>query len=65
MKLQVVELPSVVVGENVETPFMVVLSEVDEPAPDPEVLSRAADRIGARGFLVSGEAVEVLPSVVQ
>lgn len=70
MKLQVVELPEQRLGDAVETPFLLVFSEVESGPELFEGLAeedrvRLREQIGARGFLAFEDPVEVLPRAAQ
>jgi hypothetical protein len=63
-RLQILELPEVVVGSVSETPFVLVIDEVSagpngEPAINPDDLEGVCERIGARHILVFEETVDI------
>lgn len=61
MKLQVVELPEQRLGEAAETPYLIVLSEVDNFDTISEGAKGVKESVGARAVLVFEDPVEVLP----
>lgn len=58
MKLQVVPLPT----NELETPFILVLSDVDDSNYVADALTPLKDQIGARAVLAFEDEVEVVPS---
>lgn len=63
MRLQILPLPEVVLGEAVKTPFVLVIDELPEGDPaqyDALHLDQAAKSLGAEGILVFTERVEVV-----
>ena len=65
MKLQVVGLPEVRVGDAVEAPFLLVLSEVESFDSVSEAAVGLKENIGARGVLLFEDPVEVVPRASQ
>ena len=63
LKIQVLELPSVHIGENYETPFVLVISgvtaELEADFRDPGVVAGIKAATGARGILTFSEDIEV------
>lgn len=63
MRIQILPLPSVVVGDDVEQPFALVIDQWKSPLPPEEVMAgwyRFRDECQARAILVTEETVEVV-----
>ena len=60
MRLQILELPSVVVGEAVDTPFVIVVDSYSEETLIHEAARLMKDAFGARGVFLSPEPVEIV-----
>lgn len=65
MKLQVVDLPEQRLGDAVETPYLLVFSEVENYDALVEGGAHLKEHTGARGVLVFEDAVEVVPRATQ
>ncbi|MEV7013307.1 hypothetical protein [Streptosporangium sp. NPDC051022] len=69
MRIQILTLPSVVVGENVEEPFALIVDQcgpVTVPASnDAEIWQRFKQDCGARAILVTDETVEIVDPYLQ
>ena len=61
MRIQILPLPPVVVGDLSKTPFAVVVDECDQDAvSDLASLGMAVQEIGAEGVLVFARSVQVV-----
>ncbi|WP_068925003.1 hypothetical protein [Planobispora rosea] len=63
MRIQVLTLPSVVVGDDVEEPFALVVDQVHDRIRDEvegEKWRLFRDQCGARALLVTSETVEIV-----
>lgn len=62
MRLQVLELPTRRLGPAEETPYLLVLSEVEDPSTIKEYTTEEIEeRFGARGLMVFSSPVELGP----
>ncbi|GIH91960.1 hypothetical protein ACFFMN_33870 [Planobispora siamensis] len=63
MRIQVLNLPSVVVGEDVQEPFALIVDQAGTAAEVDHNLARLttfATQIGAQGLFVTQETVEIV-----
>lgn len=59
MRLQILELPSIVVGENVQTPFVLVF-DGDVDAIKGDTAFKIKQETGATGVIVSPVPIEIV-----
>lgn len=60
-RIQVLELPQTVIGDVVETPFLLVIDEfTGDPEESSEAWARIREQSGARAMLVTAETVDVV-----
>lgn len=62
MRIQVLPLPEVVVGDARRTPFVLVVDEIGPEASEPLIrgIEDAGEKVGAEGVLAFGERIEVV-----
>lgn len=60
-RIQVLELPSVVVGDLVETPFALIIdqAEVAFEGPGHPLLAKFMEKIGAKAIGVFSETIDI------
>jgi hypothetical protein len=66
MRIQILPLPPVTLGDATHTPFIVVIDQVADDIPMVEVdhLRRLIEAWGARGLFVAGhESIEISPAL--
>ncbi|GAA0853411.1 hypothetical protein ACFQVD_26580 [Streptosporangium amethystogenes subsp. fukuiense] len=59
MRIQILPLPSVVVGEVVEEPFALVIDRAEDDIPK-ELLGEFARQCGAKTFVIVPQTVEIV-----
>jgi len=62
-RIQILELPSVVVGEVVETPFALIVDEAEGAFDDVEFLSAFKEACGARAIGVFAGTINLPANV--
>jgi hypothetical protein len=65
MRIQILELPAVVVGDDVTTPFALVFDQcppVDQEGnyPDDERMANVTTAVGASGFFATSQTVDIV-----
>jgi hypothetical protein len=58
-RIQILELPTEVAGEDVTTPFAVIIDQTSGEKVDPEAWTAFGQKVGARAVAVFSETVEV------
>lgn len=60
MRIQILPLPSVVVGDDVKEPFGLIVDQCDTNAVDASEWTRFAEECGACSILITPETVDVV-----